>query len=171
MVHLYKDAATLSDPDYRQVLGEISGCQSAKHPGLTQWHFDQVMAHLEGLLHYRIQEGIVSPPDRRRISNLFHWRRRLPTGGGLNSRQANRIRELWTDLVPYLPDAERTDNYLTGIAAKATGYRCADVWHLKAWQAGLLIDALRDRLHYAVRRGDAPAAESAPQLQTDLIDP
>lgn len=155
LVHLYTRAAALQDPEYRAILYELTGCTSATHPSLTQWHFDQVMARVEGLLDYRIAEGVVPPPPPGRIRALRYWRTRCPTGGAINSRQSAKITELWDLLLPHLPEDSRTDGYLAAIASKACGYRVASRWDLKAWQAGLLIDALRDRLTHALKKETA----------------
>lgn len=164
LVHFYARHAGLADPEYRAILYASSGCRSAKHPGLTQFHFDHVMAELERTLDWRIQEGFVERPSPAAVPDLFHWRRRLSSDGALNSRHAHTIRELWQMLCVHLPASERTPQYLAGIATKACGDRIDDVWACRAWQAGLLISALRDRLHYAVRAGTASALPVAVSL-------
>jgi len=157
LVHIYADAARLADAEYRQLIQDVAGCRSAAFPSLTQWHFDQVMARIEGLLDYRVAEGIVPRPAEGKISTLNYWRRRLPESGGQNARQIHKVRELWAELCPRLPEEQRTDEYLNAIAGRACGARVRSIWELKAWQAAALIDALRDRLHYAVRRDTVEA--------------
>jgi hypothetical protein len=157
LVHMYAAAAELPDQHYRQILFEVSGCRSAKHPALTQFHFDQVMAKLEARLDYAVAEGLVEAPPRDRIADLQYWRRRLPATGAENSRHAHRIAETWDQLRPYLPEDQRTDDYLLGIARFACQCQIPDLGHLQAWQASRLIDALKDRLAHAVRRGGVAA--------------
>jgi hypothetical protein len=152
LVHKYAAAAGLADAEYRHLLYEVTGCRSARHPALTQHDFDHVMARLEALLAYRIAEGFVARPPSSKISDLVYWRRRLPSVGDQNSRQAFRIRQLWDMLRPHLPEPQQTDAYLAGMASRACGIHIESVWHLRRWQAAALIDALRDRLHYATRQ-------------------
>lgn len=150
-LQIYKRATALSDPDYRALLAEVTGATSSREPANTQWHFDQVMARVEAILDYRIQEAIVERPPQRVIPRLNYWRQRLTKGGAWNARQRYRIEQLWEQLRPWLPEDQRTPQYLAGIASQAAASRVRDIYELKAWQAGLLIDALKDRLKYAIR--------------------
>jgi len=152
-VQMYRKAAQLPDAEYRALLFDLTDCRSSTHRALTQWHFDQVMAHLEARLWYRVDEGFVPAPTHRRFRNRMYWRRRCPKQGEMNSRQRHRIFRYWDELQPHLPESQRCLDYLRAIAEKACGYRIADFWQLKSWQANLLITALQDRLHYAVRQG------------------
>jgi hypothetical protein len=152
----YRRHARLPDCDYRGILKEVSGAFSSKDAGLTNWHFDQVMARVEARLEYRIHEGFVPAPAGIRLD---YWRRRLPQGGEPNSRQWHRIWHLWDALREHLPPEQQTTDYLAAIAARACGYHVQDVHAIRAWQAGLLVDALRDRLHYALVRADRPDVE------------
>jgi len=150
-VQTYRRMAKLPDCEYRAILAEIAGCRSSKDAGLTNFHFDRVMASIEAKLAWRVEEGFVPAPAGVK---LHYWRTRLPTDGAANSRQMHKVWELWDELKPHLPEADRTDKYLAAIAGKACGYHVRDIWNLKAWQAHNLTEALKDRLHYAV----APAA-------------
>jgi hypothetical protein len=38
------------------------------------------------------------------------------------------------------------------IASHACGFRVKSRWELQAWQAGILIDALKDRISHAISR-------------------
>ena len=165
IVQMYRRAAAIPDQMYRDILWHACGVRTSTDPGLTQRDFDVVMAQLEARLWNAVDEGIVPVPAARRISQRQYWRNRLSRqeSGGMNSRHAHRIQELWETLTPHLPGSERTDAYLCGIASRACGLRIEDRWTLKAWQAGLLIDALRDRLHYALRRGDIAVAQEVTQ--------
>jgi len=150
-LQIYKRAAALSDPDYRDLLAEVTGARSSTEPGNTQWHYDQVMAKIEAILDYRVQEGIVGPPPKHQVPRLTYWRGRLATGGAMNARQRYRIDKLWAQLCQYLPPDQRTPRYLAGIASQASASRVRDTYSLKAWQASMLIDALKDRLRHALR--------------------
>ena len=152
LVHLYPTLAGLTDPERRQVLFEVSQCTSAKHPALTQWHFDQVMARYETVLAQRVRDGRVDRPPRAKVGNLLYWRRRLPADGGANSRLLHKIDALWSQLLPYLPDDKQTDRYLCDIATFACGYHVRDRYALKAWQGTLLVEALKDRLSHALKK-------------------
>ena len=164
IAHIYKAAAQLSDTDYRCMLREVSGAMSAKHPALTQGHFDQFMGRIETVLADRVHRGVIPKPASRKISSLRYWRNRLPAPGEMNSRQRHKIISepsgddpggLWNRLQEFLPEEERTMRYLCGIASQACGYHVSDFWKLKAWQANLLVEALKDRLKYAVSNHEA----------------
>ena len=152
-LQIYRRAAGLADGDYRALIESVCGrgVRSSRDPTLTQYEYDHVMAHIEAKLEYRIREGFVPPPPRRRIRDLRYWRNRLPRKGGMNSRQRHRILALWEELRPRLPESARCMQYLAGIAEQASGYRVHDFWELRAFQAALLIEALKDRLAYAIR--------------------
>ena len=62
----------------------------------------------------------------------------------------------------HLPVEKRTDKYLEGIAAKACGYIVHSRWKLRSWQASLLIDALRDRLAWAIKNKNRQRTEDQP---------
>lgn len=156
MVHLYAGSAALSDAEYRRILVTIcgprkDGSRSAADRDLTQWCFDQVMARIEGRLDWAIQEGLVPPPAPKRIPDLWHWRKRLVKPGAMTTRQDRRIKDLWSELCPNLPDTARSPQYLLAIASKACGLGIESLDHLTDWQAARLIDALQDRLAYATR--------------------
>jgi hypothetical protein len=101
-------------------------------------------------------EGCVS---RRRIHawDRTYWRQRLPAQNGANTRQIWKIKELWSLLQDYLPEESRTDVYLAGIIEKAAPRAGIYANGAIAWQnlaesaAHLAIEALKDRLRYAVR--------------------
>lgn len=156
LVHRYARVAALPDQIYRAILGDATGCRSAKDPALTQRDFDVVMARLEGRLDAAIQEGVVRLPGW--VRDLWYWRQRLTGPGQMNTRQAHSIRDdLWPKLCALLPEAERTPQYLAGIASKACGRRLDSVWECNAWQAGLVVDALKDRLRWALRHQETAA--------------
>jgi hypothetical protein len=166
LVHIYAGAARLAEPDYRNILRSATGATSAASRQLSQHDFDEAIARLEAVLDYRVQEGIVPFPANRKISDLHYWRDRLPRSGMVNSRLAFKIRAWWERLLPYLPESDRNDRYLIGIASHACASRVSSITDLRSSQAGLLIEALKDRYRHALRRlGDDPSDLS------DLTDP
>lgn len=170
LVHLYARAAGLAAPEYRAILHAATAAHSAADRSLTQYHFDQAMAQLEAVLDYRIQEGFVPAPDPRRIRSLGHWRRRLSSGAQVNARHLHVLLDLWHQLSPHLTESQRSDAYLLAIAAKACGAPVADLCALRAHQAGIVCSALRDRLHYAIRRA-APPPQIVPQGAANPSEP
>ena len=167
LVHLYRSAAALDDQDYRELLHHVSGCRSAAHPALTQFHFDRFMAQLEGILWQRVQEGVVPAPDSRKIKDLWYWRHKLPATGRINSRQIHEIHDWWYKLSIYLPAEQRTPEYLHAIAKHATGRAIKSLSELSAHGAGLVIEAVKDRLRWALKTRspeEAVAEAGAPAL-------
>lgn len=150
LLQLYRRSARLPDLPYRGLLHEVAGVRTSTHRGLTQYHYDQVMARIEGLLDCRIAEGLCPPPASPRIANLHYWRNRLPRVGAANTRQIHRLYDLWRTLRPILPDNQRTDGYLLAVASRACGSPIAALTSLTASQAGLLLEALKDRLAHAL---------------------
>jgi hypothetical protein len=92
-----------------------------------------------------------------------YWRKRLPAGHGANSRQIWKLKELWSLLRDYLPESDRTDAYLAGIISNSVAGDFEQLlesgnslaWHrLTANQTNVAIEAIKDRLRYAVRQVD-----------------
>lgn len=152
LVHLYARAAALPDADYRALLRDVTGSSSSAERRLDQRAFDQAMARFEGVLEYRIAEGLASQPATTSIPDLRHWRDRLSTSDA-TTRKSWEVRVLWERLLPFLHDSQRSDSYLLAIASKACGMQLSSPWSLADWQASRLIDALRDRLSYASSAG------------------
>jgi hypothetical protein len=168
LVHIYKAAADLPDQDYRAILHEVGGCDSAAHPALTQYHFEHIMARIETILDYRVAEGIVPSPNPKYISNLRTWRTRIPQGRGANSRLTHKLRTLWCELAQHLPEDDRTDTYLAAIASRACHCRVRDPrWDIQAWQASLVIEALKDRLRHALANTQVVEEAVAQATQED----
>jgi len=164
LIHIYKGAARLQDQEYRSLLKTATGCASAADRTLTQYDFDHAMAEIERTLDWRVTEGVVPAPGGK-IRDPQHWRRRWSSiqTGGASSRLVHEIYDWWGQLQPCLPPAERTVEYLRGIASKAC--RCRIDGHmsqLKSWQAGLVVEALKDRLRYALRNANHIPSRSLP---------
>jgi hypothetical protein len=160
LIHIYKAAANLPDHQYRQILAECSGCRSAGDERMSQAGWEKAMASLEAVLFDRVARGLVPNPIGRNrwIRSDSYWRNRLPKGGKINTRQHHSIRELWDQLTGYLPIECRTTAYFTGIVQQATNKGDLGVTALTGHEAGLVIDALKDRLSYAIRSAKEAAA-------------
>jgi len=153
LVHLYKNRAKLSEPTYRGILRSKAGVNSCADPSFSQSGFDAVMAAIETILFHRVDAGEISNPigTVRQIRDPYYWRNRLPKSRGINSRQLHRIEQLWAQLKEWLPDHHCSRDYLLGIAHKSTNRRIDGLNQLQKHEAAHLIDALTDRLAYAIR--------------------
>lgn len=156
LIHIYADAARLTEPAYRELLHSSAGVNSAASPRLNQGGFDRLMAALETVLFERVDTGQVHDPvgTSRWIHDRWHWRHRLAPSACISSRQAELVRSLWTRLQALLPPQQRQLSYLAGIIHHATGKRDVGYSALTNTEASHLIDALRDRLAYCLK-GDA----------------
>ena len=150
LLHIYAAAADLPDPIYRRILAEASGCVSAADREFSQSGFDLAMAKLESVLFDRVHRGLVPNPIGRVrwIGREDYWRQRLPASGYINTRQHHRIVDLWETLIGRLPLEQRTTSYFAGIVRHATGKTDLGVLALTSAQAGMVIDALADRLRH-----------------------
>lgn len=153
LLHIYKAAAAMSDPTYRAALRSAAGVSSAADRRLTQAGFEKAMASLETTLFSRVSAGEVPNPigANRWITAEYYWRRRLPPTGLISSRQRAKLLRLWQQLKEFLPDADCTRDYLDRIIAQSTRRIIPGIDHLTIAQAGHVIDALTDRLSYAIR--------------------
>lgn len=157
-VQKYKRWARLDDATYRDILQRAASCNSSKF--LTQRQFETVMGWLETLLWDRADAGMVPTPAG---VQRYYWRHKVPEEGMLNSRMRWKLNNLWQLLSDYLPQEERTETYLAGICVRAAGRDIADLLHggciqwekLPQSAALLVMEALKDRLKYAVGRGHA----------------
>jgi hypothetical protein len=153
LLHIYADAARLDDPTYRSYLREHAGVSSAADRGFSQHGFDCAMAALETVLFERVHRGMVTNPQGKShyIHTETHWRDKLPRHGHINTRQVNKINELWTRLQEYLLPEQCTQEYFEGIIHQST-HREIELYSLGAHQAGYVIDALKDRLYWALKQ-------------------
>jgi hypothetical protein len=181
-LHEYARYAGMNDLEYRNILRSSSGCVTSTDPSFDEHAFERTMASLETVLWDRVARSIVPDPryctvcgrplrraklascpegcEQRRLSawSESYWRDRLPREGWINSRQLWKLRQLWGLLTDYLPPEDRTEEYLAGLIARASGRSlslCVSgrlqwerIPHASATRA---TDALRDRLRYAVR--------------------
>jgi len=160
LLHVYAQAGGINDPTYRNVLRALAGVSSAADPAMTQTGFEQAMASLETMLFTRVHAGDVPSPigKSRYIQSEFYWRKKLPQTGLINSRQRSLIDQLWNRLFEFLPQEKADSGYLAAMIVKATG-RHVDVWNLSHQEAGCVIDALKDRLSYAIRGAGNPETQ------------
>jgi hypothetical protein len=172
VVHRYKRLAALDEEEYRSLMARVTSCQarSSTAPDLTNGDFDTFMAHLEAQLDWRIKEGLASPTHAG--VSLTYWRNKLPRAGKANSRQIHEIYDWWHRLGPFIPAESRTPEYLRAIAAKASHSKISAVVELSARHAGLVIEALKDRLRTETkRRPDFATAELVPQSSHGSVIP
>jgi len=161
LIHEYKRAARLSDPTYRDILHARAGVGSAADQEFSQSGFDQAMAALETVLFERVDRGQVPNPigNNRYIRSRDYWRGRLGKHGKINSRQYQRIMQLWNQLGEWMPDDQRRPEYLAGIVCHATGKPDIGVTALNSGQAWCVIEALKDRLAHALKQANKQTAE------------
>jgi hypothetical protein len=151
LLHIYADAAALTDLEYRRILRERAHVASAADPRFSQVSFERVMASLETELAGRVSSGRVMPPRSRYIRSLDYWRRKCPRQGLISIRQRYAIESAWGMLVDRLPAGAGTNDYLLGMIVQACGRRAAP-GQLDAKEAERVIDALKSRLAQAVRK-------------------
>ena len=155
-VHIYADAAGLTDAEYRALLEDKTGKRSCADPDFTHANCDTILAALEAVLFDRVDRGEVPDPRGRHkyIKDEHHFRRRIRGPGFITTRQHHETQELWTDLQQFLPEENRGVDYVTRIIAKATGRTKLGNGSgpLKQSEAANVIDALKDRLKYAIRQ-------------------
>jgi len=157
LIHVYKTAAQLSDPAYRSILREHSGCATCADRAFTHADCDQVLAALETILFDRVARGEVPNPigSSRWIRSEFYFRQRLADPGKINARQVWMIEQLWNQLLEFLPVENRTVKYFAGIVVQSTGKTDIGISSLTHSESSHVIDALRDRLSYALRNNIA----------------
>lgn len=157
LLHVYKDAAGLSEPAYRDQLKHAAGVPSAADPQMSQSGYERAMAALETVLFLRVHSGQVPNPIGRSrwIQSEFYWRRKIPATGRINSRQAYLIEKLWSALQPHLPQDQQNPGYLAAITTKATGKTDYGKTAFSSAEADALINALKDRLAHAIAGKDA----------------
>jgi len=150
IVKRYQRAAGLPDQLYRTLLYEQCGAMSSTHPKLTQGQFDRFMPFMELKLEEAVNAGRATWPDGMRPD---YWRKRSPQKGEVNSRQTRKIWELWGQLKQVdqsVPGDAVT--YMVGMAKHACCCQITDFFKMRAWQANLLIEALKGRIAEALKR-------------------
>lgn len=96
------------------------------------------------------------------LDQVEYRRNKLPNDGRINSRQHHLIeRELWPQLCQYFPPEKQSVAYFASIVRKATGRTDVGLpgsGPLSRSDAWAVIEALRDRLKYAIRNAKKEAA-------------
>jgi len=151
----YAELARMSDQEMRQLLHEVSGQMHEDSPSLNNYHYDRMMIRLEMRVADAVARGDSKWPDHYRPT---YWRTRGGKPGDMTTRERHEIFKRWDQLKKFLPPEKRNDGYLQAIAIHATGRRIAEIYALKSWQALQVIDALGDRLTYAIRNSKAKTA-------------
>jgi hypothetical protein len=111
----YLKFCALTKEKGNEFLYKITGLMSAEAPGLTQQDYDQAMAEIESYLEDKIAAAEVAMPGG---IDLHFWRHRNPAGFA-NRRETRKIKQLWAELCEYLPEPERTEDYMFGFVAHA----------------------------------------------------
>lgn len=159
IIHIYKNAAQLEDEIYRNLLMRVAQVKSSAAKSFTNAQFDELMRRLETILHYRVLNDMVPMPCRTKIQSLTYWRDRCPNRNAATTRQFKEIQELWSELLPMLPPENQNAQYLLAITGHAINQQVNQITELKLMQANMLIEALKDRLHYARKKQDQPVQE------------
>ena len=121
-IHTIKSKLRLSDADYRALLMREAGVSSSRD--LTPEGDKAVMAAL------------------RKLESA-------PRQIGATTRAEAKIWALWYAIKPYLPEAERTVQYLLGICGRVVGYRIPGtdtLPRLSGQEKYKIIEALKKRL-------------------------
>ena len=121
-IHTLKGKLGMSDADYRDLLMREAGVSSSRD--LTPEGDKAVMAALRSMERGPQPTGVKSPAEAK-------------------------IWALWYAIKPYLPEAERTVQYLLGIVSRVIGYRIPAVGYLSrldGQEKYKVIEALKARL-------------------------
>jgi len=159
VIHAYSRYAGLAPAEYRTLLREATGETSAASPHLTQYHFDVVMPLLEIAAHLAFLNGAAVGKRPRCIRDWYHWRNRHPHQDAADTRQLWLIgNRLWPQLCELLPNGDRHDRYLAGIASRACGRDIGSIADLRRGEAAVVIVALTRRFAQEQRRRNAQVA-------------
>ena len=161
LIHIYAAAAELQEAEYRQMLREHTGFSSCADAEFSHHHCDVALAMLEACLFARVAEGAVPDPRgySKHIRDEFYFRSKLSPHGKINARQFRLINNLYNQLSEFVEDARADRGYLCAIIVKSVG-RSVAIHNLSSAQAGMVINALRDRFDYAMRTANQKNSES-----------
>ena len=139
----YLGFCNLTKEKGNELLYKITGLMSAEAPGLGQADFDQAMSEIESYLEDKISSAEVAMPGG---IDLHFWRQRNPAGFA-NRRETRKIRQLWSELCEYLPESERTEDYMYGFIAHALRLNKAKgLGELRESESHKVIEALKQRI-------------------------
>lgn len=160
IVKSYQRYAGIADADYRAMLYEYTGATSSTSRTITQFAFDVFMPILEARAHLVHVNGLGRGRLPVRGLDWHYWRNRTQKIGAVTSRELFKIDGLWEKLKPSLPSEQRAARtkkespwwYLHLIAAKACDHDVDNLADLTVREGQLIIEALKDRLKYALRK-------------------
>lgn len=160
IVKSYQRYAGIPDAEYRAMLYEYTGSTSSTDRTITQFAFDVFMPILESRAHLVHVNGGGRGRLPVRGLDWHYWRNRIQRIGAITSRELFKIDALWEKLKPRLPPEQRAARtkeespwwYLHLIAGNACGHDVANLAKLTTAEGQLLIEALKDRLKYALRK-------------------
>lgn len=143
ILQMYRRYSGISDEDYREMLYRESGQTSSTAFGLTNYHYDRIMALIETRAHLAHVNGMGEGPVPPKISDWRYWRKRCPSLGQINTRQRARVYELWLFAARFLDEPQRTPGYMLAVVGQAndTTFSCLD--DLSEAQAQVGIEALK----------------------------
>jgi len=155
----YRRYAGMPDQVYRAKLREYTGTASSTDRGLCQYQFDVYMPMMEIAAHLAEINGTAVGKKPRCIRDWYHWRKRCPARGKINTRLLWKVDRLWVRLCDHLEPTQhmaQTDGhdrywYLREIACHAVGHYVEHLHELTTGEARSLIEALRDRLKHALK--------------------
>lgn len=147
----YREAADLSDFEFRCLLYQLTGANDPGAALLTNRNFDDVIVELETELFRRVDAGKIPPP--RGIRRAY-WAGRLPAAGLVDRRQAHEIERQFGHLMELLPPDHPAvldpKAYALGMARQAVNRPdLARLTDLRKHDAALLFEAIKDRTAHA----------------------
>lgn len=161
VVRRYQRALGWDAARLRAEVHAVTGAFREDSTSLGQDDFDRVMQALEAALEGHLAATGLGWP---RGMEPRYWRRR---NAGCNQRLRHRVEGLWRALCPSLAEDDRTERYLRGVVAQASGSPCRSLGEMQAYQALAGIEALKAM----VARGRGEAAQEAAAVDADGDDP
>lgn len=155
ILQAYRRYAGWDDDYYHERLHDHTGQRSSQSFRLDQEDFDVFMPVVEVAAHLAHVNGRGNGRTPKRDMDWHYWRNRRPPDGQANSRQLRKIWALLGGLGDLIGRPSDPVDYLRGILEHAHGGDwppSGSLQDLLAWQAGLIIEALKDRVDHATRR-------------------
>lgn len=153
----------MPDQVYRQRLRDYTGATSSTAEHLTGRAFEVFMPVLESAAHLAHINGTAHGQKPRKIQDWYYWRNRYRDAGMATHAQLYRIEKLYDQLCTILwPDqgdtaTDSTPPYLLEIAGQAAGRFVEKLSDLTKSEGRWLIEALKDRIRYAIIEEPATA--------------
>jgi hypothetical protein len=156
--------AGLSDADYRDALGVVSGCRSTTDPRMTDRHCDLALAYFEAILWHAVDAGALQPsckPDAVFKQRGYWAQKNTHQETSRDRYAASSVSRQIADLESALGGLGFGAGYCASIRAKVTEGR-ADARSLHAYRAALQ-RTLRAKQH---KFADAVSANNSKQSLT-----